>query len=200
MKHPIFSMKKESNYNYKEFPLSNSFDVFQYSENYISLLLNSLMRDLGIISYLKFDNIQMETFLNCIRNLHSNKVFKNWELSIDRVQFLNYFLKKLNLIKKFDASQKVALFLYLLAMNCNPVISDVDNWIKSKYFLENGSSLNVGTTIFLALSSVPDSPFFLMSKEDQSLLFKTIESLDQINEIDSCFLISQEKSTFHRIG
>lgn len=172
-----------------EFPVSNSFNVFQLNEKQISFSLIVLMEEIGIVSYFNFDRNQIQSCIECIRNLHVNKSFSNWQLSIDRIQFLNYFLKQTNLHQKFTECQKLALFFYLISMNCDPMIyNDVDSNIsltKSKYYLEYGSSFNNGTTVFTILSSIPDSSFFSIKKEDQNLFFKTIESLDQINDIDS---------------
>lgn len=184
MKMKKIEKKFEIEENFDEFPISHSFDVFQYNEKQISNSLMKLMNDLEISKFFNFGPSQIQKCIDSIRSLHLSKQFTNWQLSIDRIQFLNYFLNQTNLLKKFTRIQKAAIFFYLISINCEPIVSSNSSLAKSRYFLESGSSLNIGTTVFTVLSSIPDSPFFKLGKEEQSQFFNELENLSQINEIE----------------
>ena len=194
-KDKLFSFKKDTstlnqqiisnNFFSKAFPKSNLFDVFSIDESTLFFSLLDIMLELNILDFFKsrFNFIHFKICMFSIRSMHHPKQFHNWLLSVDRVQFLYYFLIKTGLNNSLSNCQKTALFFYLLCMNCDPTIEN-GKLNRSPYFLENGKNLSVGVSIFFAFSSIPDSPFFSLSPEEQNDLFKCIKELDQTQNLD----------------
>lgn len=170
----IQSEQSSENFN-DEFPSSFNFNSFNIDENTVVNSLLCLMRDLDLVSFFNFNVSQFESCINFIRCQHKPKLFKNWCLSIDRIQFLTQFLKDVQLSDRFSSCQKAALFFYLLSINCHSSHS-------TEFYLESGSKFNISTIIFEAFSSSSNCSFFKLDEEDQSMFFRAIERLELIDE------------------
>ncbi|OHS94795.1 hypothetical protein TRFO_39035 [Tritrichomonas foetus] len=166
----------------KQFQFTNQFDPFSIDENSIIYCLINAMKYLDVAQYFNFTFPEMISIIQFIRKLHKPKLFTNWRLSIDHIQFLCYFLDKANLIGKLTPCQKASMFFYLLLKDCDPI--DVDEKIKIRYYLEYGSEINVVTSVFMTLSSIPNSSFFNLPSEEQNNFLNTVESIEQIKEIE----------------
>lgn len=172
------------------FPLTNTYDVLSLSELDINRCVLSTMKNLGIVDFFSFNEIQIQTMLNQLRRMHRHRPFSNWKLSVDRVQYLEYFMKQTKTMDSITPVQRAALFFHMLAMNA--VIEDTSILCRTKRCLEGLGNSHTATVIFIVMSSVMDNPFFSMDPDHQTRFWtslKAIEAIDHIEQINGSDLM-----------
>lgn len=170
------------------FPLTNQYDASASDEPEMNDCLIGVMENLNIGSFMALDRHQMEEIIVTVRKLHSDHKFKNWKLTVDRIQYLQYFLAKSGVGGKLADIEKAALFFYLLCLNC-----ELGDGESTRRCLEGFGQCHIVSIVFIVVSAIKDNQFFLLEPESQSAFWETLKKFDALSNVDT--LVSPDLPT-----